>query len=182
MAKLKIRIYPDPILKAKVQNVTDFGPAAQKLFDDMIETMYSSDGVGLAATQVGISKNIFVASPTMRQGGEFVFVNAVIEKKEGAVSAAEGCLSFPGFSAEIVRASKVEVGFQDRLGEKHRIVAVDFFARIIQHEMDHLSGKTLVDHFSGAEREKILEQYKSLSKSARGRAEILEKYKLQSPQ
>jgi len=83
MAKLKIRTYPDPVLKKKAVPVTDFGPAMQKLFDDMITTMHASDGVGLAAPQIGISQQIFIACPTMRHGEAHVMVNAVIEKKSG---------------------------------------------------------------------------------------------------
>ncbi|MDD3294882.1 MAG: peptide deformylase [Geobacteraceae bacterium] len=162
MAKLKIKTYPDPVLKKKTAPVTDFGPAMQKLLDDMIETMYVSDGVGLAAPQVGISQHIFVASPAMRRGSEYVMINTVIEKREGAAAGAEGCLSLPGLSAEIVRATQIRISFQDRHGKKHAAEVSDFFARVIQHEMDHLNGLLLVDHFAGAEREKLLAQYDAL--------------------
>ena len=161
MAKLKIRTYPDPVLKKKTASTTDFGPATQKLFDDMIETMHAADGVGLAAPQIGISQQIFIACPTMRHGEEFVMVNAAIEKKSGTVVAAEGCLSFPGISGEIVRSAKIRLTFQDRRGKKHAIEFEDFFARVIQHELDHLNGILLIDHFKGAKREKLLTQYES---------------------
>ena len=162
MAKLKIRTYPDPVLKKKTVPVTDFGPAMQKLFDDMIATMHGSDGVGLAAPQIGISQQIFIACPTMRQGEEHVMVNAVIEKKSGTAVAAEGCLSMPGISGEIVRAAKLRLNFQNRTGKKYTIEIEDFFARVIQHEMDHLNGKLIIDHFTGAKREALLKQYETL--------------------
>ncbi|MFH0984251.1 MAG: peptide deformylase [Candidatus Omnitrophota bacterium] len=160
--KLKIRTYPDPVLKKKTLPVTDFGPVTQKLFDDMIETMHVSDGVGLAAPQIGISQQIFIACPTMRRGEEHIMVNAVIEKKSGTTCAAEGCLSLPGISGEVVRATKLRLTFQDPLGEKHTVEVTDFFARVIQHEMDHLNGILLIDHFKGAERERLIENYKAL--------------------
>jgi peptide deformylase len=162
MAKLKIRTYPDPILKKKAAPVTDFGPAMQKLFTDMIETMHASDGVGLAAPQIGISQQIFIACPTMRRGEEYVMVNAVIEKKWGAAAAPEGCLSLPGISGEMVRAAKLRLSVQDRRGRKCLVEIEDFFARVIQHEMDHLNGVLLIDHFKGAVRERMIENYYTL--------------------
>jgi peptide deformylase len=162
MAKLKIRTYPDPVLKKKAAPVTDFGPAMQKLFDDMIATMHTSDGVGLAAPQIGISQQIFIACPTLRHGEEHVMVNAVIEKKSGTTVASEGCLSLPGISGEIVRATKLRLTFQDRIGRKYTVEVEDFFARVIQHEMDHLSGILLIDHFKGKKREALIEKYNTL--------------------
>lgn len=161
MSKLKIRTYPDPILKQKAAPVTDFGPLMQKLFDDMIETMHVSDGVGLAAPQIGISKQIFIACPALKKGEEHVMVNAKIEKSSGEGTLAEGCLSLPGISAEILRATTLVLTFQDRHGKKHKTEVFDFFARVIQHEMDHLNGKLLIDHFSGKKREQLLAQYEA---------------------
>lgn len=161
MSRLKIRTYPDPMLKKKAEPVTDFGPAMQKLFDDMIETMHASDGVGLAAPQIGISHRIFIACPTLRHGEEHVMVNTVIETKSGNMTAAEGCLSLPGISGEIARATELRISFQDRHGKKHTAGVKDFFARVIQHEMDHLAGILLIDHFSGKERERLLAQYET---------------------
>lgn len=162
MAKLKIRTYPDPVLKKKAAPVTDFSPAMQKLFDDMIETMHSADGVGLAAPQIGISQQIFIACPAMRRGEAHVMVNAVIEKKSGTTVATEGCLSLPGISGEIVRATQLRLTFQDRFGKKYAIEVEDFFARVIQHEMDHLNGILLIDHFKGKQREELITNYNHL--------------------
>ena len=176
MAKLRIRTYPDPVLKKKAAPVTDFGPAVQKLFDDMITTMHTSDGVGLAAPQIGISQQIFIACPNMRHGEEHVMVNTVIEKKSGTTVAAEGCLSLPGISGEIVRATKLRLTFQDRHGRKHTVECEDFFARVIQHEMDHLHGILLIDHFSGKKREELLTQYDKSKNSPGKRQDILAQY------
>ncbi|MFA5166946.1 MAG: peptide deformylase [Candidatus Omnitrophota bacterium] len=177
MARLKIRTYPDPVLKKKAAPVTDFGPAMQKLFDDMIATMHASAGVGLAAPQIGISQQIFIACPTFRRGEEYVMTNAVIEKKSGLAVAAEGCLSLPGIAGEIVRATKLQLTFQDHLGKKHTIEVENFFARVIQHEMDHLNGILLIDHFSGKKREELLAQYEKTKDSPASREEILRQYK-----
>ncbi|HNX69414.1 MAG TPA: peptide deformylase [Candidatus Omnitrophota bacterium] len=159
MAKLKICTYPDLVLARKAAPVVDFGPAMQRLFDEMIETMHVSDGVGLAAPQIGISQRIFVACPTMRRGEAFVMVNAVIEKAAGSATMSEGCLSLPGISAEITRATEIKLLYQDRHGKMFRAVLKDFFARVAQHEMDHLNGKLLIDHFTGAKRKELIERY-----------------------
>lgn len=171
MGKLKIRTYPDPVLKKKTAPVTDFGPALQKLFDDMIATMHAADGVGLAAPQIGISQQIFIACPTMRHGEEYVMVNAVIEQKSGTAVTAEGCLSLPGISGEIVRATELRLTFQDRFGKKHAAEIEGFFARVIQHEMDHLNGILLIDHFKGAKREQLIAQYES-AKTAKNASKL----------
>lgn len=176
MAKLKIRTHPDPILNQKAAPVTDFGPTAQKLFDDMIETMYTSDGVGLAAPQIGVSRQVFIACPTMKKGEEFVMVNAVIESSSGEAVAAEGCLSLPGLSAEIARTTKIKLTYQDRTGKKIRADVREFFARVIQHEMDHLNGILLIDHFSGKKRDELLALYEKSKHSLPSRQVILRQY------
>jgi peptide deformylase len=162
MAKLKILTYPDPVLKKTTAPVTDFGPVMQKLCDDMIETMHGADGVGLAAPQVGISRQIFIACPTMRRGEEHVMINAVIEQKSGTEVKAEGCLSLPGISGEVARSTKLRVTFQDRHGKRFTAELEDFFARVIQHEMDHLNGILLIDHFRGKKRDELIANYNAL--------------------
>jgi peptide deformylase len=127
--------------------------------------------VGLAAPQIGISQQIFIACPTMRHGQEYVMVNAMIEKKSGTAVAAEGCLSLPGISGEIVRATKLRLTFQDRFGKKYTAEIEDFFARVIQHEMDHLNGILLIDHFKGAKRERLIAQYES-AKTAKNASKL----------
>lgn len=162
MALLKIRVYPDPLLKIKALPLTDFGPKEQKLFDDMIETMYVEDGVGLAAPQIGISKRVLIASPTMKQGEEFVIVNPEIYESSGRQVGPEGCLSFPGVNGEVERAKKIRVRFLDRHGKSRDIEAKDFFARIIQHEMDHLDGILLIDRLGFGARQELLAHYKAV--------------------
>lgn len=165
MAKLKIRTYPDPVLKKKAAPLTSFGAVEQKLFDDMIETAHVADGLGIAAPQIGLSVQVFIACPTMKRGEEFVMVNPVIEITTGSEILTEGCLSLPGISAEIARATELKLTFQDRQGKKRTIEVYDLFARVIQHEMDHLNGILLIDHFSGPARAALLAQYQKMKET-----------------
>ena len=128
MAILKVKIYPDPVLKKKAEPLTQFGPEEQALFDNMIETMYQEDGVGLAAPQVGISKRVIVASPTMTEREEYVFVNPEIFEARGRELGMEGCLSLPGISGEIPRAKAIRFRALDRQGKPVEMEAKDFFA------------------------------------------------------
>lgn len=162
MAILKVRTYPDTILRKKAEPVTAFGAEEQKLFDDMIETMYVEDGVGLAAPQVGISKRILIASPTMTQGEEYVFVNPEILEAKGREAGLEGCLSLPGISGEIPRAKIIRFRAQDRFGKTVEMELKDFFARIIQHETDHLNGVLLIDRVDFDKRQELLASYQRL--------------------
>ena len=162
MAPHKIRVYPDPILQKKAEPLTEFGPAQQALFDDMIETMYAEDGVGLAAPQIGISKRILIASPTMKQGEEYVIVNPEIYESTGRELGMEGCLSLPGVTGEVARAKRIRLRYQDRYGKPQDMELKDFFARIIQHEMDHLDGVLLIDRLDFNKRQQVLAQYQVL--------------------
>lgn len=162
MALLKVKTYPDPILKKKTELVTQFGPEEQKLFDDMIETMVAEDGVGLAAPQVGISKRILIACPTLTRGEEYVFVNPEILEARGRELGLEGCLSLPGISGEIARAKTIRFRALDRNGKPLEIQIKDFFARIIQHEVDHLNGILLIDRVDFNKRQELLAAYQRL--------------------
>ena len=162
MSLLKIRTYPDPVLKKKAEPVKQFGPEEQKLFDDMIKTMHAEDGVGLAAPQVGISKRILIASPTMTEGEEYVFVNLEILEARGRELGLEGCLSLPGISGEIPRAKIIRFRALDRQGKAVEMEVKDFFARIIQHELDHLNGILLIDRVDFDKRQELLAAYQRL--------------------
>lgn len=162
MALMKVRVYPDPVLNKKAGRLESFGPKEQKLFDNMIETMYVEEGVGLAAPQVGISKRILIASPTMKQGEEHVMVNPEIYEFHGRELGMEGCLSLPGISGEVYRAKRIRLRYQDRHGNPHDQELKDFFARIIQHEIDHLDGILLTDRLDFDKRQTALAQYKRL--------------------
>ena len=162
MAILKIKTYPDPILKKVAEPLTKFGSEEQKIFDDMIQTMYESDGVGIAAPQVGISKRILIASPTMTPGEEYVFVNPEIVEQQGRQLSLEGCLSLPGISGEIPRAKTIRFRAFDRKGNSVEMTVKDFFARILQHEIDHLNGVLLIDRVDFDKRKELLAAYQRL--------------------
>ena len=162
MTLLKIKTYPDPVLKKVAEPVVRFGADDQKVFNDMIETMYQADGVGLAAPQVGISKRILIASPTMTPGEEYVFVNPEIVESRGRQLSLEGCLSLPGISGEIPRAKIIHFRAQDRKGNPIEMTVKDFFARIIQHEIDHLNGVLLIDRVDFDKRQELLAAYQRL--------------------
>ncbi|MBX7190688.1 MAG: peptide deformylase [Sandaracinaceae bacterium] len=149
MAIRTILHYPDKRLREPGLPVTDFGPAFQALVDDMAETMYAAPGVGLAATQIGELKRLFlidVATGDDEPSDLRVFVNPEILEKEGEVRWEEGCLSFPGVHEEIDRAERVKVRAQDREGKPFELEADGLLAIAIQHENDHLDGKLMVDH------------------------------------
>jgi peptide deformylase len=159
MSILKIHTYPDLVLTKKAKSVDVFDKKMQRFFDDMIETMYTDDGVGLAAPQVGVSKQILIASPQNEPGTETVICNPVIEKSEGSQIGPEGCLSFPGIYADVPRAQWIRLRYQDRTGKIVISEIADFFARIVQHEMDHLNGVLLIDRVNLVMREKLLAEY-----------------------
>ncbi|MBN8615486.1 MAG: peptide deformylase [Deltaproteobacteria bacterium] len=149
MAIRTILHYPDKRLRDPGLPVTDFGPDFQKLVEDMAETMYAAPGVGLAATQIGEAKRLFiidVATGDDEPSDLRVFVNPEILERTGDVRWEEGCLSFPGVHEEIDRAERVKVRAQDREGKPFELEADGLLAVAIQHENDHLDGKLMVDH------------------------------------
>jgi peptide deformylase len=149
MAIRTILHYPDKRLRDPGQPVTEFGPELQQLVDDMAETMYAAPGVGLAATQIGEAKRLFlidVATGDDEPSDLRVFVNPEIIERNGEVRWEEGCLSFHGVHEEIDRAERVKVRAQDRDGKPFELEADGLLAIAIQHENDHLDGKLMVDH------------------------------------
>lgn len=149
MALRKIITSENPILRQKAKKVHRFDPSLQKLIEDMFETMYDANGVGLAAPQIGISIRVFVAEYEDRKIAIF---NPEIIKAEGEALGTEGCLSIPGYVGDnIRRATKVVVKGQDVRGKTIRLSAEDWLARIIQHETDHLNGILFTDLLDRAE-------------------------------
>lgn len=149
MAIRTILHYPDKRLRDPGKVVTDFGPALQKLVEDMAETMYAAPGVGLAATQIGEAVRLFIvdtATGDDEPSDLRVFVNPEIIEKTGDVRWEEGCLSFPGVHEEIDRAERVKVRAQDKDGKPFELETDGLLAIAIQHELDHLDGKLMVDH------------------------------------
>lgn len=147
---LEIKKYPDPVLTKKTKKIKNIDQELQKLIDDMIETMYSAPGVGLAAPQVGhsIRLAVFDSSVKEEEGRLTVLINPEVVEKNGEVIMKEGCLSVPGFEAEIKRSEQIKVTGLDRNGQPITIEATGFLARVIQHELDHLEGILLLDRIS----------------------------------
>lgn len=161
MAVLEIRKYPEKILKQKANPVRNLDGTAQKIIDDMIDTMHAARGIGLAANQIGIPQQFCVIDLSLR--GEkvplIVLINPVIVERVGRVEAEEGCLSIPGYLTSIKRAEKVIVKGVDREGKNIQIEAEGLLARAIQHELDHLEGILFIDRMSPIKREFFRRRY-----------------------
>lgn len=166
MAVLEIRKYPDEILKKKASEITDIDGNVQKLIDDMIETMYKSNGIGLAAPQVGVSKRLIIVdiSPREENNSLIVMINPQIVSKEGEVLSEEGCLSLPGFITRLKRSEKIFVKGIDRKGKDIEIETNGLLGRAIQHEIDHLDGILLIDRISPLKRELFRKKYQKIKK------------------
>jgi len=146
--KLRIVKYPDPVLKATSAEITAFGPDVRALANRMLELMRGADGVGLAAPQVGVNLRLFVCNPTGEPGDELVCVNPVLSEFEGVDEGAEGCLSIPGVSVMMRRALALRLAAKDPEGQGFALEAEGLVARIMQHEVDHLDGRLIIDRMS----------------------------------
>jgi len=156
MAQLKIKVFPDPDLRVKADKVKTVGQAEKDILADMALTMYLNQGVGLAATQVGIAKCLVVIDVG---DGLIKFINPIITKKEGSQLSEEGCLSVPGECIKIKRAKTVVVSFLNEEGRPSHITGAGLLSKAIQHELDHLSGKLIVDYLNPIK--KLLKRTKS---------------------
>ena len=145
MAVLPVVKFPDKVLKTKTREVSKITNEERKLVKDMIDTMYAEKGVGLAANQVGVSKQIFVASVNQVKGQELIFFNPKILRKEGVIKEFEGCLSVPEFYEPVHRAKKVWIKAMTLDGQSVEVKSEGFLARIFQHEIDHLNGILFID-------------------------------------
>lgn len=161
VAILEIRKYPDPILRAKNKKVTVFDDSLKKIIDDMFETMYANDGLGLAAPQVGINLMIAVVD---HEGKKFTLINPVITEASGQQIGEEGCLSFPEIFEEIKRPETVKVEACNEKGERYVIEASGMLARALCHEIDHLYGRLIIDMVSPFKRSLIQKKLKQRSK------------------
>jgi peptide deformylase len=146
MAIRNLRFEGDPILRKTSKEVKEVTPKVRELIDDMLETMYEANGVGLAAPQVGILKRIVVIDVGE---GPLVMINPQILKTEGSQTGDEGCLSVPGKAGQVTRPNEVTVRFMDEDGEHYELEGTELLARAICHECDHLDGKLYVDLVEG---------------------------------
>jgi len=160
----EILIWPDPLLKQEAKPVPAVDDEVRRLLDDMAETMYAADGVGLAAPQVGELLHCVVIDTSPRQEGQKLlhFVNPEIVRTEGVTLYTEGCLSVPGEAEEVERAAKVWVRALDYRGRSFELECEGLLAIAVQHETDHLHGTLFVDHLSALKRELIRKRMKRL--------------------
>ncbi|MCL2920174.1 peptide deformylase [Shewanella litorisediminis] len=164
MPLLKVLRFPDERLRTVAKPVTEFTPALQSQIDDMFETMYEENGIGLAATQVDFHQRLIVMDLQDEVERPKVFINPEIVAKSGDFCNEEGCLSVPGVYAKVDRAELITVKALDRNGEEFTVEADGLFAICLQHEMDHLVGKLFVDYLSPLKRQRIRQK---LEKAAR---------------
>ena len=155
MTVLTVLEYPDPRLRTKASPVADVDDSVRRLIDDMLETMYSSRGIGLAATQVDVHQRIIVLDISATKDEPMCFINPELLDLEGSTTHEEGCLSVPGFTETVRRAEQIRVGALDRDGKPFELEAEGLLAICIQHEMDHLEGKLFVDYLSELKRMRI---------------------------
>jgi len=149
---MDVHYYPDPVLRERARPVEQFDDALADLAREMVKTMNEADGLGLAGPQVGLALSIVVVSGDTRPGGEIVLVNPEIVETGGWEVADEGCLSFPGIYVKIGRFYRVRARYRDPRGEPQELEAEGLLARAIQHELDHLDGRLLVDRMSSVQR------------------------------
>ena len=167
MTKLKLYEYPHPILKKKAEPVAKVDDELRKFLDDMLETMYESNGCGLAAPQVGVSQRIVVidiAHEDEEPTPMYLVNPEIIWKSDETKVCEEGCLSVPGQRAEVERPAAVKIKYLDYNGKEQILEADDFLAVAAQHELDHLDGILYIDHLSRLKRQMVV---KKLEKSRR---------------
>jgi peptide deformylase len=155
MSLLTILEYPDPRLRTQAQPVLAFDRSLQSLIDDMFESMYAAPGIGLAATQVNVHRQLLVLDVSEEKNAPMVLINPRIVANEGSQTYQEGCLSVPGIFADVDRAERITVESLDRHGVAQNFQAEGLLAVCIQHEMDHLAGKLFVDYLSPLKRELV---------------------------
>ena len=166
MATLKILEFPNPNLRKIAVPVTSFDNNLKCLIDNMFETMYEANGIGLAATQVDVHKRLLVLDVSEERNDPKVFVNPTIDVIESDLADYdEGCLSVPGFYETVSRPKKIKVSAQDKEGSQFEIEADGVLSVCIQHEIDHLDGKLFVDYLSSLKRNRIKDKLQKEQKS-----------------
>ena len=157
MAIRKILKFPDQDLRIKAKPVESFDDELKTLTNDMFETMHSVNGIGLAATQIGVAKQVAVIDISPEKNEPLVIVNPAIQILDPSKTEDydEGCLSVPGFFEKISRPSDIKLTYQDLNGKKQEIKPEGLLTKVVQHELDHLNGRLFVDHISELKRRRI---------------------------
>jgi peptide deformylase len=155
MTKLSILEYPDPRLRTRAEAVAVVDDAVRQLADDLLETMYAANGVGLAATQVDVHRRVIALDVSEARNQPLILINPELISAEGKGPGEEGCLSLPGIYDKLSRATHIRIRSLDRAGKSFEMEAEGLLAVCIQHEMDHLEGKLFVDYLSELKRQLI---------------------------
>jgi peptide deformylase len=159
--------YPEPVLMQKGAEVTEFGPELEEFVEEMFATMYAAQGIGLAAPQIAISKQITVIDVSFKEKPEerLALINPVILELKGKQVEEEGCLSFPDIREKVQRAAWVKVRAQNVKGEFFEVEGEELLARALQHEIDHLHGVLFIDHLSRLKQDLVKRRIKKLIKT-----------------
>ncbi len=164
MAILEILVYPDTRLRTVAKPVETVDDSIRQLVKDMTDTMYEANGIGLAATQVNVHRQVIVMDLSEERNEPRVLINPKIIEQDGEQTYDEGCLSVPEYYAPVKRAESIKITALDEQGEIYQLEAEGLLAVCIQHEMDHLAGKVFVDYLSRLKQDRIK---KKLIKRAR---------------
>ncbi|MBI4202964.1 MAG: peptide deformylase [Chloroflexi bacterium] len=151
MAVLKLRVVPDPILRARAKKISRIDASVQRLADDMIDTMHQEGGVGLAAPQVGVLLRLIVIELPEEDEEARVYINPEVVEAQGERRVEEGCLSVPGYRGYVLRSESVRMKALDRHGKPVKVKADGLLAQALEHEIDHLNGILFIDHIKAHE-------------------------------
>ncbi len=172
MAIRDIVLMGDPVLRERAAEVEEFDDDLRRLVDDMFETMYAAEGIGLAAPQIGISKRIFVLDVRDEEdegGGRYALINPeIVESSKETDRAPEGCLSIPGLEEVVERPSRIVLRAQDPEGQPVELHGEELLSRAIQHEFDHLNGVLFLDRLSPLKRRLALKKWQRVKPDAAG--------------
>lgn len=166
MALLSILKYPDPRLHTVAEPVSKVDDRIRKLVADMAETMYAAPGIGLAATQVDVHKQVIVLDISETKSDLRVLINPEILQSSGAIECEEGCLSVPGVYEKVVRSAEIRVKALDRVGNVVEFDADGLLAVCVQHEMDHLNGRVFVEYLSRLKLDRIVKKIRKAERLA----------------
>lgn len=170
MANLGITKYGNPVLRKVAEPVTEINDEIKKIVNDMLDTMYASEGVGIAAPQIGISKRIIIVDvhPDEASVKPLILINPEIVEASGEIKEQEGCLSIPDIRSEVKRYERVVVEGLDLDGNKIRVEGTDLLARALQHEIDHINGKLFIDHISKLKQQLLKNQLRKIERGDEG--------------
>ncbi len=167
MAILPILEFPDDRLRKKAAVIENVDKKIKQLVDDMTETMYKAEGIGLAATQVNVQLRVIMIDVSEESNDPLCLINPEFIETEGLEESEEGCLSVPNFFEKIKRAERIKIKALDREGQSYELEADGLLAVCIQHEMDHLEGKLFVDYLSSLKRQRIKTKLEKINRKKR---------------